>query len=141
MINSIHLRFLKHCWQCPILVTLQGKTKSRSSRSEVFCKRDVVRNFSKFTGGHLCQRLILNPFVKIESLTQVFLCEFCEQLSKNTIFYRTPQVAASVKTCNFTKIRLCHMWVFFCRLSKNFKNGFLMRCKNFLKITGEKKIC
>ena len=54
----------------------------------------------------------LHPFIKIESLTQVFFCEFCEHLSKNTIFYRTPQVAASVKACNFTKIRLCHGWVF-----------------------------
>ena len=85
----------------------------------------------------------LHPFIKIESLTQVFFREFCEHLSKDTIFYRTPQVAASVKVCNFTKIRLCHGW-FFCGLSKSFRNVFLMCCKNFLKthkITGEKKIC
>ena len=33
--------------------------------------------------------------VKNEALAQVFSCEFCE-ISKNTFFYRTPQVAASV---------------------------------------------
>ena len=34
-------------------------------------------------------------FIKKEALAQVFLCEFCE-ISKNTFFYRTPVVAASV---------------------------------------------
>ena len=38
-------------------------------------------------------------------------------------------MAASVKTYNFTKIKLV-----FCELSKNFRNVFLMRCKNFLKV-------
>ena len=33
-------------------------------------------------------------FIKIETLAQVFSCEFCE-ISKNTFFYRTPRVAAS----------------------------------------------
>ena len=27
---------------------------------EVFCKKDVLRNFTKFTGKHLCQSLFLN---------------------------------------------------------------------------------
>ena len=31
---------------------------------------------------------LLQPFIKKESLTQVFSCEFCEHLYKNTIFYR-----------------------------------------------------
>ena len=34
-------------------------------------------------------------FIEKESLAQVFSCEFCE-ISKNTYFYRTPQVTASV---------------------------------------------
>ena len=32
----------------------------RSSRLEVFCKKDVLKNFAKFTGNHLCQSLFLN---------------------------------------------------------------------------------
>ena len=32
----------------------------RSSRPEVFCKKDVLRNFVNFTGKHLCQSLIFN---------------------------------------------------------------------------------
>ena len=33
-------------------------------------------------------------FIKKETLTKVFSCEFCE-IFKNTFFYRTPQVTAS----------------------------------------------
>ena len=77
----------------------------RSSRPEVFCKKSVVRNFAKFTGKHLCQRLVFNKvaglklqtcnFIKKEALAHVVFCEYCE-ISKNTFFYRTPPVAASV---------------------------------------------
>ena len=81
----------------------------------------------------------LYPFVKIESLTQVFLCEFCEHLSKNTIFYRTPQVAASVKTCNFTKIRLCHMWVFFVDFLKILRTAFWCAARIFWKLLVKKR--
>ena len=35
-------------------------------------------------------------FIKKEALAQVFSCEFCE-IFKNTYFYRTPPVAASVR--------------------------------------------
>ena len=31
-----------------------------SSRPEMFCKKGVLRNFAKFTGKHLCQRLFFN---------------------------------------------------------------------------------
>ena len=43
-------------------------------------KKGVLRDFTKFTGKHLCQRLFF-----IKSLAQVFSCEFCE-ISKNTFF-------------------------------------------------------
>ena len=32
----------------------------RSSRPEVFCKNNVLRNFAKFKGKHLCQSLFFN---------------------------------------------------------------------------------
>ena len=32
-----------------------GRINKRSSRREVFCKKDVLRNCAKFTGKHLCQ--------------------------------------------------------------------------------------
>ena len=36
--------------------------------------------------------------MKIETLAQVFSCEFCE-ISKNTFSYRTPSVTAFELTC------------------------------------------
>ena len=64
--------------------------KYGSSRPEVFCKKGALRNFTKFTGKHLCQGLFFNEvaalacnFIKKEGLAQVFSCEFCE-ICKNT---------------------------------------------------------
>ena len=45
----------------------------------------------------MCQSVFFNKpcnFVKKETLAQVFSCEFRET-SKNTVFHRTPLVAAS----------------------------------------------
>ena len=77
---------------------------------------NILRNFAKFTGKHLCQSLFCNKvagleisqnsqentcakvsflnFIKKETLAQVFSCEFRE-ISKNIFSYRTPPVAAS----------------------------------------------
>ena len=55
-------------------------------------KKVVLRNFTKFTGKHLCQSLFFNKvpglglqlYLKRDSGTGVS-CEFCE-ISKNTFF-------------------------------------------------------
>ena len=36
------------------------RKKFRRSRSEVPCKTGALKNFAKFTGKHLCQRLFFN---------------------------------------------------------------------------------
>ena len=102
----------------------------RISCLEVFCKKGVLSNFAKFTGKHLCQRLLLINlqashilkqscswtlsvqlhvclsmceacnFIKKECLAQIFSCEFCE-ISKNTFFYRSPPVVAFVGCTSF----------------------------------------
>ena len=59
----------------------------------VFCKKGVLRNFTKFTGKHLYQSLFFSKvagdfncnFIKKETLAQVLYREFCE-ISKNTFF-------------------------------------------------------
>ena len=56
----------------------------------MLCKKDVLRNFTKFTGKHLCQ----SHFIKKGTLAQVFSCEFCK-ISRNTFLHRVPLVAAS----------------------------------------------
>ena len=75
-------------------------TLYRSSRPEVFCKKGVIRNFTKFTGKHLAsvsfliklQAQVCN-FIKKEALAQVFSCEFCEilrtMLVADSYFIRT----------------------------------------------------
>ena len=56
----------------------------RSSPPEVFCKK-VFLEISQEAYN----------FIKKETRTQVFSCEFCE-VSKKTFSYRTPPVAASM---------------------------------------------
>ena len=56
-------------------------------------KKGVLRNFTEFTGKHLCQSLFFNKvaflrlatLLKKETLAQVFFCKFCE-ISKNIFF-------------------------------------------------------
>ena len=73
-----------------------------SSRPDVFCKKGVLRNFAKITGKQLCQSLCFNKvadqacnFIKIETLAQVFSCEFGE-ISRNTFFSLHLRETASV---------------------------------------------
>ena len=53
----------------------------RSSRLQVFCRKGIFSNFN---------------FIKKETLTQVFSCEFYK-ISKNTIFIEYNQATASKK--------------------------------------------
>ena len=87
--------------------------------------KKVFLEFSLNSQENTCASIsFLQPlasnFIKIKSLRQVFSCEFCEHLSKNTFFYRNTPVAAYVKAWNFTKIR--------------FRQGCFF--VNFLKIFG-----
>ena len=78
---------------------------SQSSYPDVFCKKGVLRNFTKFTGRHLCQSLFFNKAAGLSPATllkkrlwhRCFFYEFCK-ISNNTFCYRTPLVAASVKS-------------------------------------------
>ena len=47
---------------CSSQKSQQSWTIYRSSRPEVFCKKGVLRNLTKFTGKHLCQ----SPFFNIK---------------------------------------------------------------------------
>ena len=51
-------------------------SKQKNSPEE-FCKKGVLRNFTKLTGKHLCQSLFFNKvacnFIKNEALAQEFL--------------------------------------------------------------------
>ena len=74
----------------------------RNSHPEVFCKKGVLRNFTKFTGKHLCQNLFFNKVAWLSPATsfkkrlwhRCFPVEFCE-ISKNIFLHRTHLKAAS----------------------------------------------
>ena len=42
---------------------------NRSSRPEVFCKIDVLKNFAKFTGKHMCPSLFFNKVADLRPVT------------------------------------------------------------------------
>ena len=50
---------------------MRGKlfSKTRSSRPEVFCKKDVLRNFAKSTVKHLCQILFFDKVAGLRLAT------------------------------------------------------------------------
>ena len=101
-VSSVHLtlgQLLKRAYELKIYSLIKGcLVISFRSRPKVFCKKDVLKNFAKFAGKHLCQTLFLNKVSGLKRIrcisTQVFSCEFCE-IFKKTYFYRTPLVAAS----------------------------------------------
>ena len=76
--------------------------KDRSSRPEVFCEKVVLKNFEnsqESTCARVSFLIKIFLFIKKEVLAHVFSCKFCEIL-RNTLFYRTPLVAASKKRYN-----------------------------------------
>ena len=87
---------------------LRGSDKGiQKQPPEVFYKKGVLKNFTKFTGKHLYQSLFL---IKLqasdlqlygkETLAQVFSCEFCE-IFKNTFFTGHLWATASGYKINF----------------------------------------
>ena len=56
-------------------------------------KKDVLKNFAKFTRKHLCQSLFFNKVADLQA--QVLSCEFCESF-KNTFLREHLRTAASV---------------------------------------------
>ena len=57
-------------------------------------RKDVLKNFAKFRGKHLCLSLFFNKVAGAEALAQVFSCEFCE-ISKSTFFAEYLRTTAS----------------------------------------------
>ena len=99
-------------------MTLRDFKISRSSRPKVFCKKGVLRNFTKFTGKHLCQSLFFNKvaglscrleacnFNKKESLhTRVDFAKNINKL-KTTYLKFSRSIASKKLTKIFQKIQL-----------------------------------
>ena len=67
---------------------MRGASEAVAQRCSV---KKVFLEISKNSQENTCASC---NFIKKETLTQVFSCEFFE-ISKNSFFYRTPLVAAS----------------------------------------------
>ena len=86
----------------------------RRSHQRCFIKKGVLRNFTKFTGKHLCQSLLFNKVVglglracnviKKETQAQAFSFEFCE-ISKNTFLQNTSGRLLLVFLSNLTTFK------------------------------------
>ena len=60
-----------------ILINFYSSWNHGSSHPEVFCKKVVLRNFTKFTGKHLCQRSFLLISCRPEALLKKSLWHRC----------------------------------------------------------------
>ena len=112
---------------------------------EVFCqKKSVLRNFAKFKGKQVCQRLFnkvagLRPATLLkESLAQVFFCEFCE-INKSTFFTKYLRETASGKNGQTDRKtheqRQVHMTLPLVQVFKNYRHVkySVTLLKNFLR--------
>ena len=57
-------------------LSILGYNRWRNNRLEVFCEKDALRNFAKFTLKHQCQWLFLNKVVDLRpaNLLKKSLC-------------------------------------------------------------------
>ena len=92
--ESVLLRIL-----CP-LVLCSGPSRTSHRRCSV--RKGVLRNFTKFPESTCVRVSTLINFIKIETLAQVFSCEFCE-ISKNIFFTEYVWATASV-------LHMCTAW-------------------------------
>ena len=103
----------------------------RSSHQRCSIVKDVLGNFTKFTGKHLCKSLFFDKvvglwgetcnFIKKETLAQVFSCEFCE-ISKNTFFTEHLRMTASASVLTTKSVFL---FVYLVKFDCNNKRHFL----------------
>ena len=107
----------------------------KSSRSEVFCKNGVLKNFAKFTGKHLCQGLFFNKVAGLRTATLLKKRLWHRCFPVNFVkFLRTPFIIEHLwwllLTCagvSFEyEITETPAQVFSCEFCKIFKNRYFV---------------
>ena len=110
--DALDLPLLRNIAYCKGFFFLMRRSMSfRSSHPEVFYKKPVLKNFSKFTGKHLCQSLFFN---KVVGLGPSLFCNL------QPLFL----VSFSPEACNFNKNETPAQ-VLSCEFCETFKNIFL----------------
>ena len=89
---------------------------------EVFCKKGVLKNLSKFTGKHLCQSLVFNKVAGATckvTVAQVFPVNFAKLL-KSTFLNGHLRETASVHKCmKKSPVIYANLFVFIGQIDKN----------------------
>ena len=129
MVTSV--LFLTHtnvpfCFNATSVKYWKARTLVRSSRPKVFCKKGVLRNFTKFTGKHLYQSLFLNKVAGLRPAT----------LLKKRLWHRYFPV-------NFAKFLRApflteHLWWLLLRIWIQNRNAALIKPINCTKQSWEK---
>ena len=57
------------CYDFEAPLSISETPIQRSRRPKVFCKKGVLRKFTKFTGKHLCQSLFFNNVAGLRTAT------------------------------------------------------------------------
>ena len=88
----------------------------RSSRPEVFCKKGVFKNFTKFTGKHLCQSLYFN--IKLQAFHPTKVDQISTKESWDLLVKTNPSPRSSY--ADLGKVNTVHeKWLWFFK-KKNF---------------------
>ena len=68
---GLHVIILRSNFSSSINIkkTLWTSFNARSNRPKVFCKKEVLENYPKFTGKHLCQSLFFNKVAGLRPAT------------------------------------------------------------------------
>ena len=105
---------------------------------EVFYKKGVIKNFSKFAGNN-CARITFIKlqawtwacnFIKKDTLAQMLSCEFCETFKNTSFSYRTPPVTASACPRVYTFNPRLSGWV---RLEVGGRQNYPAPCLNLVR--------
>ena len=101
--------------------------KVRRSRSQMFFKTDVLKNFANFTGKHLFWGLFS---IKLQALFNKVSSEI-SQIFKNTFFYRTSFVKI-LQSFHFNIFGINHRGFRKMSIKKNNKQPWLFKRLSFL---------
>ena len=103
-------------------------TNDRSSHQRCSAKKGVLRNFAKFTGKHLCQRLLFN---KVAGLRRKWWIPKSEKLQiwKNLYDQQNLLPEAVVRRCSVKKV--------FLQISQNPQENTCARVSFLIKLKAE----
>ena len=112
---------VQYSWQLSITFSRKQKYKHecRSSRLDVFCKKGVLRNFTKFTGKHLYESPFFSGslsfciFIKKESLAQVFPVNFAKFLRAPFLTEHLRWLIAKDWKTNMKKKKKIDIWILY----------------------------